>query len=41
MLIDLEDVNLEKQYCGIIRTINDNGIIVEFCNNYRGILPKN
>ncbi len=41
MLFDVEEVDLEKQYCGIIRTINENGVIVEFCNNIRGILPKN
>ena len=40
MLYDVEEVDLEKQYCGIIRSVNENGVIVEFCNNIRGILPK-
>lgn len=41
MLYDLEEVDLQKQYCGIVKNINDNGVVVEFCNNVRGTLPKN
>lgn len=40
MLYDIEDVNLDKQYCGIVKNLNDNGVVVEFCNNIRGTLPK-
>ena len=28
MLIDIEDVDLEKQYCGIVKLVNDNGVTV-------------
>lgn len=41
MLYDIEEVDFDKQYCGIIKGINDTGIIVQFCNNIRGTLPKN
>lgn len=41
MLYDLEEVDLQKQYCGIVKNINDNGVVIEFCNNVRGTLPKN
>lgn len=40
MLYDIEDVNLDKQYCGIVKNLNENGVVVEFCNNIRGTLPK-
>lgn len=41
MIFDVEDLDLSKQYCGIIKVFNENGVTVEFCNNIRGILPKN
>jgi len=28
MLYDVEDINLEKQYCGIIKGVNDTGIVI-------------
>ena len=41
LLLDLEDVDPNKKYCGFINSVNSNGVIVEFCNNIRGIVSKN
>ena len=42
MLYDLEETSEgnDKMYCGMIKSINENGVNVEFCNNIRGIIPK-
>lgn len=46
MLFSVEEMDLDdqeeanKQYCGFVKSVNDNGVVVEFCNNIRGTIPK-
>ena len=41
LLFDVESIVDEEQYCGFIKSITQNGVIIEFCNNIKGILPAN
>lgn len=38
MLMDIEEIQENIKYCGFINGVNKNGVIVEFCNNIRGII---
>ena len=47
MLFSVDDIDLEseeginKQYCGFVTSANEHGVVVEFCNNIKGTIPKN
>ena len=37
----MELVDEKKKYIGFVSNVNPNGVVVEFCNNIKGILSKN
>lgn len=41
LLFDSDEVDENKKYIGFIANVNPNGVVVEFCNNIKGILAKN
>ncbi len=41
LLFDIETADLTKKYMGFVSNVNPNGVVVEFCNNIKGILSKN
>jgi len=41
LLCDTDNVNESKKYIGFVSNVNPNGVVIEFCNNIKGILSKN
>jgi len=41
LLKDVDQVDEKKKYIGFVSNVNPNGVVVEFCNNIKGILSKN
>ena len=39
-LLDVDQVDEKKKYIGFVSNVNPNGVVVEFCNNIKGILSK-
>ena len=40
LLMDIDNVDENQQYCGFISNVNINGVVVEFCNNIKGIISQ-
>lgn len=40
LLMDTDQIDETQKYTGFINNVNANGIVVEFCNNIRGILSQ-
>jgi hypothetical protein len=41
LLFSLDNVDENIKYMGFIKNVNPNGVVIEFCNNIKGILVKN
>lgn len=41
LLMDVDKVEENKKYIGFVSNVNPNGVVVEFCNNIKGIISKN
>ena len=40
LLVDTDDIEEEVKYAGFVSNLNQNGVVVEFCNNIRGIVSQ-
>ena len=40
LLFDTEEIDENKKYCGFISNVNMNGVVIEFCNNLKGIISQ-
>jgi hypothetical protein len=40
LLFSEEQVEEDQKYCGFICNVNANGVVVEFCNNLKGIVSQ-
>ena len=40
LLFNIEDIDENTKYCGFISNVNINGVVIEFCNNIKGIISQ-
>jgi ribosomal protein S1 len=40
LLMDADAIDENQKYCGFISNVNANGVVIEFCNNLKGIISQ-
>ena len=40
LLVSTDNIDPDQRYTGFIANLNQNGVVVEFCNNIRGIVSQ-